>query len=326
MSAPENRRSEARKRVPLLGRTSYPVRFAPWTWEKGRRGMSQQVLPFEIQRKDHDFTPGYQAKPFMLCTSCWYRIGFGYDRIKNHFPISKHQVYSFIRRRTLKFGPIQGRSRLPIRHELIHDLNNPAKEEQRLFKRKQREQRTIEKRRLSKVKVYLRTKIWRWIFKDEHPVSASELAGCSKPDFIDHIYSQFSRGMLWENYGKVWEFDHIVPCSKFNLYDHDERRKCFHFSNYQPKFVSENRHKSALVSPCQPELLIRFHSLKSRSTKNNRKPSVTKQDLYPSNATSKAFVPLENAGVLQTQQRTGLTWQTYPAPVQRESGPILIAL
>lgn len=50
-------------------------------------------------------------------------------------------------------------------------------------------------------------------------------------------------GMSWDNYGKVWEVDHIKPCSLFNLADPTQQRECFNYSNLQPLFVLDNRKK-----------------------------------------------------------------------------------
>jgi len=58
-------------------------------------------------------------------------------------------------------------------------------------------------------------------------------------------------GMTWDNHGtgkngkgmKEWHIDHIIPCCKFNLSKDEEQRKCFHYSNLQPLWASDNMKK-----------------------------------------------------------------------------------
>ena len=68
--------------------------------------------------------------------------------------------------------------------------------------------------------------------------------GCSLEFFTSHISRLFKPGMNMENYGSVWELDHIKPCSSFDLQNDAEALVCFNFRNYQPLFVHENRQKS----------------------------------------------------------------------------------
>ena len=74
--------------------------------------------------------------------------------------------------------------------------------------------------------------------------SALKYLGCSLEFFTNYITKQFKPGMSIENYGRVWELDHIQPCSSFDLQNDAEALVCFNFSNYQPLFVHENRQKS----------------------------------------------------------------------------------
>jgi hypothetical protein len=74
--------------------------------------------------------------------------------------------------------------------------------------------------------------------------SALKYLGCTLAFFTRYISKQFKLGMNIENYGRVWELDHIKPCSSFDLQNDTEALKCFNFSNYQPLFVFENRQKS----------------------------------------------------------------------------------
>lgn len=182
------------------------------------------------------------AQPKMGCVVCFYLLGFGYDRIARRFQLSKKHIASFIQRRKDKI-PVTGRSQLPkIRPKKI----KPTK----IYKYKRY---NSNKRKL---KVYLRTKIWRWFKHNEHARSAAALAGCSREEFIYHITSQFKRGMTLQNYAQVWELDHIVPCNQFDLTIPEQRAQAFHFTNYRPLMVIHNRRKSARVITHQPQLLL----------------------------------------------------------------------
>jgi len=70
-----------------------------------------------------------------------------------------------------------------------------------------------------------------------------ELLGCSVQYVRDHLESQFTEGMTWENYGE-WHIDHIRPCASFNLEDPEEQKKCFHWTNLQPLWAADNFAKS----------------------------------------------------------------------------------
>jgi len=76
-------------------------------------------------------------------------------------------------------------------------------------------------------------------FKSAHTLA---LLGCSRLDLKKHIESLFQSGMSWENYGQ-WHIDHIKPCKSFDLSCKEEQEKCFHFSNLQPLWASENLSK-----------------------------------------------------------------------------------
>lgn len=73
-----------------------------------------------------------------------------------------------------------------------------------------------------------------------------ELIGCTIDICREHIESQFTEGMNWENHGKgedKWNIDHRRPCASFNLENEDERRMCFHYTNLQPLWAIENQEK-----------------------------------------------------------------------------------
>jgi hypothetical protein len=75
------------------------------------------------------------------------------------------------------------------------------------------------------------------------------LIGCSIEYLWLYLESRFEEGMTRENYGTVWEVDHIIPCALFDFTKEDHQKRCFFFGNLQPLFATENRIKGArLVS------------------------------------------------------------------------------
>lgn len=76
-----------------------------------------------------------------------------------------------------------------------------------------------------------------------------------------HLEKKFKPGMTWDNHGKDWHIDHIIPVSAFNFsseYDLDFKR-CWTLSNLQPLWATENhKKKNKLEKPFQPSLAIRL--------------------------------------------------------------------
>ena len=83
-----------------------------------------------------------------------------------------------------------------------------------------------------------------------------DLIGCTPRFFADFIKSQLSGEMTWENYGSVWEVDHIIPVTAFNLLDRGQLNAAFHYSNCRPLLKPLNRAKGdRLPGPHQPLLV-----------------------------------------------------------------------
>lgn len=72
-----------------------------------------------------------------------------------------------------------------------------------------------------------------------------ELIGMDLHEYRIYLQGQFLPGMTWENWGSIWEIDHIRPCATFDLTDPAQQRECFNWSNTQPLFADENRRKGA---------------------------------------------------------------------------------
>lgn len=69
------------------------------------------------------------------------------------------------------------------------------------------------------------------------------LIGCTPEELKAHLEKQFLPGWTWADWGKVFEIDHIIPCSKFDMTDPAQQRACFHYTNLQPLEKMLNRQK-----------------------------------------------------------------------------------
>ena len=85
----------------------------------------------------------------------------------------------------------------------------------------------------------LRKRLWDAVKGLTRTAGTEELLGCTIPELRVHLASMFEPGMGWDNYGE-WHVDHIRPCATFDLTDPDQQRECFHYSNLQPLWESEN--------------------------------------------------------------------------------------
>jgi hypothetical protein len=73
---------------------------------------------------------------------------------------------------------------------------------------------------------------------------SEELLGCTFEEVRNHLESLFKDGMTWENHGKYgWHIDHRRPCASFDLSKPEEQRECFHYTNLQPLWATENLSK-----------------------------------------------------------------------------------
>jgi len=93
----------------------------------------------------------------------------------------------------------------------------------------------------------LRTRVWAALRRNVKSACTLELLGTTPDQLRMHLETQFRPGMTWENYGPVWHVDHRKPCASFDFTDPAQQRECFHFSNLQPLFATENLSKGNRV-------------------------------------------------------------------------------
>ena len=74
-----------------------------------------------------------------------------------------------------------------------------------------------------------------------------DLLGCSHSFFKKWIVHQLYGIMTIENYGSVWQIDHCLPITSFNLLDESDMKKCFNWINLRPMYCNENISKGSKI-------------------------------------------------------------------------------
>jgi hypothetical protein len=90
---------------------------------------------------------------------------------------------------------------------------------------------------------------------DKSSKSIKNMVGVPFQYFLDWIEFQFQESMNWENYGSVWDIDHVKPCSSFDLTNDENKNMCFNWKNMRPLLKYANAIKSNKVD----NTLINLH-------------------------------------------------------------------
>ena len=100
------------------------------------------------------------------------------------------------------------------------------------------------------VKLRLSARIREVLARNRHTKCFSTLRymGCTSTHLREHLESQFTEGMTWDNYGVFgWHVDHVIPCAAFDLSRVDNQMVCFNYRNLRPLWRDENIVKSHYV-------------------------------------------------------------------------------
>lgn len=86
--------------------------------------------------------------------------------------------------------------------------------------------------------------------------------GCTLVEAKRYIESLFEEDMSWDNYGEwrmgkpmTWHYDHIIPCSAYDLFNPEDEMRCLNWRNLRPAWAQENMIKSDRIDM---ELIKRY--------------------------------------------------------------------
>jgi hypothetical protein len=88
----------------------------------------------------------------------------------------------------------------------------------------------------TKLSLLLRVRLNNALKQIDKSDKSFNLLGCTIEEYKQYLETQFKPEMNWDNHGLVWEIDHIIPCSLFDLTDIEQQKQCFYYTNLQPLF------------------------------------------------------------------------------------------
>jgi hypothetical protein len=112
-----------------------------------------------------------------------------------------------------------------------------------------------------KLKRYVRARIFSCLkqTKNKH---THEYLGCTPAEYLKWLLSNTNNFTL-ENYGKVWHIDHIIPLSKFDFTNEQDKLVAFNWRNTMPLLAKENLSKNNKIVKSQIEqhliILNKYH-------------------------------------------------------------------
>lgn len=107
-----------------------------------------------------------------------------------------------------------------------------------------------------RVRCAISSRLWCALNRKGHKTASRSGIGCTREHLWQHLESNFKPGMTRDNYGKVWQVDHILPLGLFNLSDRRDMAFACHWKNLQPLFSADNLSKSNKITPAQGMLVF----------------------------------------------------------------------
>ena len=85
--------------------------------------------------------------------------------------------------------------------------------------------------------------------KSKHTIS---YLGCNCSDYLKWLLKN-ENSYTFENYGKEWHIDHVIPISKFDITNEEQQLLAFNWRNTMPLSVEENLKKNNKIIKSQIE-------------------------------------------------------------------------
>jgi hypothetical protein len=115
-----------------------------------------------------------------------------------------------------------------------------------------------------KIKNRIRNGIFRYL--ETKNKRTFEYLGCSGNEYTNWLLNN-NNSYTFENYGKEWHIDHVIPLSKFDITNEEQQLLAFNWRNTMPLSVKENLKKGNKIMKEQIEQHLK--KLKEYHIENN---------------------------------------------------------
>ena len=202
----------------------------------GKRDYKKEYQAFVLRKQNNkEYAEKHRKNSAARSNKSWH---------KNKTPEKQAQKRLYIKEYTLKYPE---RRKLSAKNSYKKIKTNPIKWEKRTIYHRN----WIKNKRITdpnaKLLFYTRSRMYKVLKGLEKSAPTLKLLDVPNIEFLwQHLIKQFQPGMTKENYG-LWHLDHIIPCSSFDFSDLEQQKKCFHYTNLQPLWASDNLSKGSKI-------------------------------------------------------------------------------
>jgi hypothetical protein len=84
----------------------------------------------------------------------------------------------------------------------------------------------------------------RYVLEGNPCVSYAPYFGLDISNFKKWISLQFADNIGWDNFGSLWQFEHVVPLAYFDFSSEEDLKLCWNFINIRIALVKEGKEKN----------------------------------------------------------------------------------
>lgn len=83
----------------------------------------------------------------------------------------------------------------------------------------------------------------RYVLEQSPAVLYAPYFGLDAKNIREWFESQFKNDISWEDFGKKWQFDHVIPITYFDFTNEEELKMCWNFTNLSIELFQENKNR-----------------------------------------------------------------------------------